>query len=544
MSDHLLWHFALDRPGQEDGGDDGRFKVMTDVQEAVHELERTDAVATTNGPVRGCYDGPLAIFKGLRYGAPPTGALRFKPPGKPAPWSTPADAVSLGAPAIQVGVPPGEGTGGRSAGDPPAPGQPCTDEDCLFLNVWTPGLTGRRPVMVWLHGGGFANGSGGAAMYDGAALSRRGDVVTVTVNHRLNVFGYLNLAELGGHPSSGQAGMLDIVQALEWVRDNIAAFGGDAANVTIFGESGGGAKVSMLQAMPPAAGLFHKAIIQSGPGLRAVGAKAATDNARAFLDALGIKPGELGKLESLSAAEIQDAATKVVPANPMQGFSPCVDGIALPRDPFHPDAPPLSAAIPVMIGTNKDEATLFLFADPKFGEYDEEVLQRRVKQAAGDKAEALLAALRQTFPDYSPSHLAAAAQTATGMWLGSITLAERKAAQGAAPVYMYLLTWETPAARGKLRCPHALEIPLVFDNVETSRSFVGRGDDPQTLAEQMSEAWLAFARSGDPGTSAVPAWPAYDAARRATMVFDLQSRVVEDPYPAVRAALQGVTGGI
>src|SRR5581483_8960845 len=211
-----------------------------------------------------------------------------------------------------------------------------------------------------------------------------------------------------------------------------------------------------------------------GPGLRAVPTAKATGNAKAFLDALGIKPGDLGRLETLSAAEIQAAAAKVTPANPMQGFSPCIDGIALPRDPFHPDAPPLSADVPVMIGTNKDEATLFLFSDPKFGDYDEETMQRRVKQAAGERADALLAALRQTFPDYSPSHLAAAAQTAVGMWMGSITLAERKVAQRAAPVYMYLLTWETPAGRGKLRCPHALEIPLMFDNVEAARSFVGR----------------------------------------------------------------------
>ncbi|MFI4935940.1 MAG: carboxylesterase/lipase family protein, partial [Caulobacterales bacterium] len=479
---------------------------MSDVQDMVRDLERTAVVSTTNGPVRGYREGGLEIFKGLRYAAPPLGALRFKPPTRPAPWTEVADAVGLGAPAIQVGTAPGETTGGKSAGDPPAPGQPGTDEDCLFINVWTPGLTGKRPVMVWLHGGGFANGSGGAAMYDGAALSRRGDVVSVTVNHRLNVFGYLHLGELGGHPSSGQAGMLDIVLVLEWVRDNIAAFGGDPGNVTIFGESGGGAKVSMLQAMPGAHGLFHRAIIQSGPGLRAVSAASATKNAKALLDALGIAPGDLAKLESLPTQAIYDAAATVPSPGPMAGFSPCLDGIALPRDPFHPDAPALSASVPVMIGTNKDEATLFLFSDPRFGEYTEEDLAKRAKQAAGDKAEALVAALRETFPDYSPSHLAAAVQTAVGMWMGSISLAERKAAQAAGPVFMYLLEWETTAARGKLKSPHALEIPLVFDNVEAARSFMGR-DDPQTLADQMSEAWLAFARSGNPATPALPAWP-------------------------------------
>jgi len=515
---------------------------MTDTLETVRDQERTEIVATSNGPVRGYRDGGLSIFKGLRYGAPPLGALRFAPPAPPSPWSEPADALSLGAPAIQVGVEPGGTTGGKSAGDPPAPGQPGTDEDCLFLNVWTPGLSGRRPVMVWLHGGGFANGSGGAAMYDGAALARRGDTVIVTVNHRLNVFGYLHLGELGGHPSSGEAGMLDIVQALEWVRDNIAAFGGDPANVTIFGESGGGMKVSLLLAMPAAKGLFHRAIIQSGPWLKAVSRENATKYAKAFLEALGVKTGELERLQSFSAAEIQAAAASAAPSNVIAGFSPCVDGIALPSGPFDPDAPAISADVPVMIGTNKDEATLFLFADPRFGDYTEEDLAKRARQAVGDKAEALIAAIRDAFPDYSPSHLVAIVQSVAMFWADSITLAERKHAQsarvGGAPAYMYLLEWETPRGRGRLRTPHALEIPLMFDNVETARNFVGGGDEPQRLADQMSEAWLAFARTGDPSTPALPDWPAYDPARRATMVFNLESRVVEDPYSGVRKVLQ------
>ncbi len=511
---------------------------MTDVQDAVRELERTQTVQTTNGPVRGYHEDGLQVFKGLRYGAPPTGALRFKPPVKPAPWTEVADAVQLGAPAIQAGIAPGETTGGRSNGDPAAPGQPGTDEDCLFINVWTPALTGKRPVMVWLHGGGFSNGSGGAAMYDGGNLARRGDVVTVTVNHRLNVFGYLHLGELGGDPSSGQAGMLDIVLVLEWVRDNIANFGGDPANVTIFGESGGGAKVSMLQAMPGAHGLFHRAIIQSGPGLRAVSAAKATESARALLDALGVAPGDMAKLQGIPAADIQAAAVKAVAAaGPMAGFSPCVDGVALPRDPFHPDAPAISAGVPVMIGTNKDEATLFVRGDPKWGEHTEEDLAKRAKTALGDKADAVVAALRRQFPDYGPTHLICAVQTAQGMWQGSITLAERKAAQHVGPVYMYMLTWETPVGRGMLKSPHALEIPLVFDNVERARDFVGRGDDPQVLAEQMADAWLAFARTGDPNTANLPDWPAYEPTRRATMMFNAESRVVEDPMREVREAL-------
>jgi para-nitrobenzyl esterase len=512
---------------------------MTDVLDIARELTRTPVVATSNGPVRGYRDGGVDIFKGLRYAAAPVGALRFQPPKRPTPWTTPADALSLGAPAIQSGLAPGEPTGGRSAGDPPAPGQPGTDEDCLFLNLWTPALDeGRRPVMVWLHGGGFANGSGGAAMYDGAALARRGDVVTVTVNHRLNVFGYLHLGELGGHPSSGVAGMLDIVLVLEWVRDNIARFGGDPGNVTIFGESGGGWKVSLLQAMPAAHGLFHRAIIQSGPGLRALETDAATATARKVLAAVGIEAGELHKLETLSAREIQQASETLGADTLMRAFSPCLDGIALPRHSFDPDAAPLSADVPVMVGTNKDEATLFLFRDPRFGKFTDEDLQRRAKAAVGERADSLITALRRQFPDYSPTHLICALQTITTMWASSVTLAERKHAQGAAPVYMYMLAWETPVARGSLKSPHALEIPLVFDNVEAARSFVGRGEAPQSLAEQMAPAWLAFARTGDPNAGGNPHWPAYDADRRSTMIFDLESRVEGDPWSQLRRIMQ------
>ena len=500
-------------------------------------LARTGVVTTANGPVRGYRRGGVSIFKGLRYAASPTGKLRFRPPAKPTPWTVPADALRLGAPAIQTGVPPGETTGGRGAGDPPAPGQPGTDEDCLFLNVWTPATdSAARPVMVWLHGGGFGAGSGGAAMYDGAALARRGDVVVVTVNHRLNVFGYLNLAELGGHPSSGVAGMLDIVAALEWTRDNIAAFGGDPANVTVFGESGGGWKVSLLMGMPPAEALFHKAIVQSGPGLRAQTAERATELARALLARLGMA-GELSALDTFPASQIHAAAAAVTGPGLAAGFAPCLDGAALPRHPFDPDGPTQSADIPLMIGTNKDEATLFHYGAAAFGHMTDEDVVERAKALVGDKAPALVSALRAHFPDYSPTHLACAVQTVAMFWRDSIRLAERKAGQRRAPAYMYQLAWETPVARGALRCPHALEIPLVFDNVEVARNFVGRGEEAQIIADHMAPAWIRFARTGDPGASGLPAWPAYDRTRRATMIFGLQCRVELDPMGDVRSLL-------
>jgi len=368
---------------------------------------RTAIVTTSNGPICGYREDRLHVFKGVRYGAPPIGALRFKPPARPTPWTSTADAVTLGAPAVQGGSVPGEAAGGRSGGDPAAPGQPVSSEDCLFLNVWTQGLdTARRPVMVWLHGGGFAAGSGGAAMYDGGNLARRGDVVTVTVNHRLNVFGYLHLGDIFGaeYSASGQAGMLDIVMVLEWVRDNISKFGGDPANVTIFGESGGGAKVSMLLAMPAAHGLFHKAIIQSGPGLRAVPRDRATALAKALLDELKITDAAAlqaapGDVIARAATEAPRALAPIDDAARNASFSPCVDGNALPGHPFHPEAPAMSRDIPVMIGTNKDESTLFLRGAPDFGTVTEEKLRERTVRSAGDKADALLGALRALHPD-------------------------------------------------------------------------------------------------------------------------------------------------
>ncbi|MDE2486902.1 MAG: carboxylesterase/lipase family protein [Alphaproteobacteria bacterium] len=496
----------------------------------------TEAVTTSNGPVRGYHDDRLKVFKGLRYGAPPTGHARFKPPSPPQPWTEPAQAIAYGAPAIQSGLAPGERR--TSPGDPPAPDEPASSEDCLFLNVWTPGLDQpKRPVMVWLHGGGFANGSGGAAMYDGGNLARQGDTVLVTVNHRLNVFGYLHLGEVFGaeYAQSGVAGMLDIVQALEWVRDNIAAFGGDPANVTIFGESGGGWKVSLLMAMPAARGLFHKAIIQSGPGLTAKPMAEADKIARQLLAELGVTTPQA--LAALPTEAISHASVKL-PGEAMRLYTPVLDGKVIPRHPFEPDAAPLNADVPVLIGTNKDENTLFLFSHPRFGAFDEADIARQAEAAMGVRGPALVAALRTAFPDYNDTHLYAAVGTATGMWGNSVKLAERKAAQGRAPAYMYMLTWETPVAKGRLRSPHAVEIPLVFDNVEKARNFVGRGEGPEILARQMSAAWLAFARTGAPNAPGLPKWPAYDAKTRATMIFDLESRVQNDPLPEVRQVLQ------
>jgi para-nitrobenzyl esterase len=394
--------------------------------------------------------------------------------------------------------------------------------------------------MVWFHGGGFAYGSGAWPMYDGANLARKGDVVVVTLNHRLNAFGYLELAQIFGseYAASGNVGMLDLVAALEWVRDHAAAIGGDGGNITIFGESGGGAKVSYLMAMPAAQGLFHKAIIESGPGLDALPLTSASDDARALLAEL--KVSEPGQLQALPAPQIINAAYAIMARKPgqfgMNFLEPVVDERVLPAQPFDPAAPTLSAAVPLIIGTNKDEMTLFMAGQPWFGKLSEAEFETRARQQLGARAPAVIAALKLTFPDYSPSYLATALATATFMWGNSIKLAERKAAQKA-PVFMYQLTFETPVGKGVLKTPHALEIPFVFDTVERARALVGPGPDPQRLANQMSAAWLAFAHSGEPNATAIPYWPPYDVKARTTMLFNTDSHVVDDPYPLLRKAV-------
>ncbi|MCC6269028.1 MAG: carboxylesterase/lipase family protein [Dehalococcoidia bacterium] len=498
----------------------------------------TTTVQTSAGSLRGETADGIQAFRGIPYGAPTGGANRFMAPRKPEPWAGVRDALTYGPIAPQLS------RDGAGSANPIDDARGNEGEDCLVLNVFTPG-TGdgsRRPVMFWCHGGGFISGSGGAA-YDGSNLARRGDVVVVSINHRLNALGFLHLREIGGpeFASSGNAGMLDIVAALEWVRDNIAAFGGDPGNVTVFGESGGGRKTAVLMAMPAAKGLFHRAIIQSGPELRVNEAAYATQLAEAVLSELGVKPGNLEEIQRLPLGRImaaQSAASAKMPSsNARGGFRPVMDGAVLPSHPFTPPAPGLSADVPLMVGFNRTEATLFLANDKEAFELDETGLQKRVSRLLRERSEEVIQEMRALYPDASPSDLYIAIHTGFLRYpIDSIRVAERKAAQGGAPAYHYTFEWESPARWGKLKTPHALEIPFVFDNVAvgTWATFTRATPEAHTLAAKVSATWAAFARTGDPNSGDLPRWEPYSATERKTMLIDNESRLASDPRPEER----------
>jgi para-nitrobenzyl esterase len=514
----------------------------------------TKVINTSNGRVQGLVNNRIHTFKGIRYGTPPVGPLRWMPPQKPEPWKTILDCSDYGAPAMQVAggtiAAPVSDFGMQMGRVFTTPSElKIQNEDCLFLNVWTPGTDNKkRPVMVWIHGGGFAFGSGGQTIYEGEDLARKQDVVVVTMNHRLNLFGYMHLGELmgDGYKSSGTVGMQDLVLMLEWVRDNIAEFGGDPGNVMIMGQSGGGAKVSILLSMPSAKGLFHKASIQSGPGLRVGRKENATRIAKALLDELKIAPGDIKALQAVPALTLIQAAgavaSRIAPtgvgpgSGGPGGFGPIIDSVAITRDPFDPDAPEVSADVPILIGSVKDEWTIFTAAEPWFGTMTEADLDQRLKPF-GSRGQALLAAFRKIHPDYSPTYLYISAISAPALG-GSITLAERKAAQNRAPVYMWYLTWETPVLNGAFKTPHTMEIPFMMYSYDRVRQYVGPGPEPDQMARQFSDAWAAFARTGKPDTASIPHWPAYDATTRATMIFNVKSQVVNDPNSEVRKILQ------
>src|SRR6266481_1776531 len=514
-------------------------------------------VAETNaGKIRGFKRNGVYIFKGVPYGASTAGARRFMPPVKPEPWKEIRNALQYGR------VCPNQdsahfSTDGKNLANfdedafvlhrgaaATVPG-----EDCLRLNLWTQEINAsrKRPVLVYMHGGGFSGGSGHDLLsYNGESLARNHDVVALTHNHRLNAYGYLNLKELGGeeYTSSANVGMLDIVAVLKWVCENITTFGGDPSCVTIFGQSGGGGKVLALMAMPAAKGLFHRAIVQSGPFLKSLSPDYSRRLAELLLAELSLSRSQVQELQEISVDRLSSAAAEAMrkmhqpksflhPVFGEHDWGPTVDGHILPRHPFDPGAPEISADVPLLTGSNLHEFVNGLDR-PEAQALRVDELDRLVSQEFGDRSREIVEAYRCNYPEATPFDLYATIAAAC-VRRPAFEQASRKAALRAAPAYSYIYAWRTPVLNGRPGSFHASEIAFTFDNAEICDHYSCGVPEAFVLSKQISNAWANFARTGNPSHSGLPRWPAYRSERRATMYLDAPCHVRND---AEREALR------
>ncbi|MBX5204098.1 carboxylesterase family protein [Rhizobium sp. NZLR1] len=515
-------------------------------------------VTTHEGKLRGTSTDKLNIFKGVQYGETTEGNGRFRQPTPVRPWNGIREATALGDPCFQNNP---DWVGWKEDNN--------GSEDCLVLNIWSAHGSTKKPVMVFFHGGSYMYGSGGAPMYDAAHLAERGDVLAVTVNHRIHMLGFMHLAGLSAdYKGCSNAGLLDLVEALRWIKRNIAAFGGDAENVTIFGESGGGGKVSCLLAMPAANGLFHRAIVQSGSQLRLRSAEKATADARAALKLLGVSEDNLHALESIPPQTIWDTYIKVSEANIRGGFSdiafsPVLDPDTLPFHPGSPEAIDNSKSIPLLVGTNEAEGTFpLLIANLLKAPADEksvigilEQLFSKVVDESRTKLAELIDATKKKNPDIDPYHLLVAVSTELWMTRDAIEQAESRFEHSASDVYMYRFGWKEPCFGGEW-ATHAAELPFLFDhldidliwgdsNLDAARQKLDPNGNRHKLRDAVIGLWSSFARDGKPFANALPTWPAYDTKTRQVMRLDSESVVIADPLGGdVRKLLASLDVGV